>query len=139
MKLQIQLSSCTRFDISVSTTSRQNKRIKIIQKHGRTTKDITKKKWIQVKYIIRWFKLQIDGCDARTWLHQFNFWILMWIFIWFSRVIGMEPPIAAATEGSAISYWWRPVHHRPARTYPAQLPLFVNFLLRWSMWTTAWL
>lgn len=60
MKLQIQLSSCTRFDILVSTTSWQNKRIKIIQKHGRTTKDITKKKMntSQIHYTL----VQMDGC-----------------------------------------------------------------------------
>lgn len=128
MKLQIQLSSCTRFDISVSTTSWQNKRIKNNPETRKNDRRHNEKKWIQVKYIIRrrmHASIQFLNFDVN-------------IFIWFSRVIGMESPIAAATEGSAISYW-RPVHHRPARTYPAQLPLLVNFLLRWSMGTAAWL
>lgn len=136
MKLQIQLSSCTRFrhfSFNDKLTKQKNKTNPETRKNDQRHNQ-KKLNTSQIHYTL----VQIDGCDACTWLHQFNFWILMWIFIWFSRVIGMESPIAAATEGSAISYW-RPVHHRPARTYPAQLPLFVNFLLWWSMWTTAWL
>lgn len=72
MKLQIQLSSCTRFDISVSTTSWQNKRIKIIQKHGRTTKDITKKNEYKSNtlYVGSNGRMHVLGCINSN----FEFW-----------------------------------------------------------------
>lgn len=126
MKLQIQLSSCTRFDISVSTTSRQNKRIKIIQKHGRTTKDITKKKWIQVKYIIRWFKstdvMHVLGCINSIfefwceYLFDFHGW-LEWNRL---SLLRLKDPRSHIGGGRCITA-------QPARTRPSCPCLSISF------------
>lgn len=69
MKLQIQLSSCTRFDISVSTTSWQNKRIKNNPETRKNDRRHNEKKWIQVKYIIR-RRMHVLGCINSI----FEFW-----------------------------------------------------------------